>query len=160
MRLLAMIGCIFCLFAATFLSAETGPPLLVAISPVFRTVKKGYDVRLNVTLTNLSKRKLTFFERNPICDYPMKVRDSDGNQPPETSAIQESRCDDKLQLTQGRNILVTLKPGESYASEMNVSFCYDLRRTGTYTVQVFRQLPSEISKDDIPSNTATFVVTD
>ena len=160
MRHLAMIGSIFCVFAATFLCAEPGPPLFVAISPVFRTVKKGYGVRLNVTLTNISKRELTFFERNPICDYPMKVRDADGNLPPETSTIQESHCDDKLQLTQARNILVMLKPGESYATEMNVSFYYDLRRTGTYTVQVFRHLPSEIGKDDIPSNTATFVVTD
>jgi hypothetical protein len=155
-----MTGFIVCVFATTFLSADPRPSLFVAISPVSRTVKKGYDVRLNVTLTNISKRELSFLERNPICDYPIKVRDSNGNQPPETVVTQKSHCDGTFQLSQARNILVTLKPGASYANEMYVSFYYDLRRPGTYTVQVFRHLPSEISKDDIPSNTATLVVTE
>jgi len=151
---------IVCVFAATFLSADPGPPLFVAISPMSQTVKKGYDVRLNLTLTNISKRALSFVERNPVCDYPIRIQDSNGNQPPQTVVTQESHCEGMVQMTQARRFLVNLKPGESYADEMYVSFYYDLRRTGTYTVQVFRHLPSEICKDDIPSNTATFVVTE
>jgi hypothetical protein len=111
-----------------------------------------------VTLTNTSSHELTFFDRNPICDYPIKIQDSDGKQPPETTAKKQAHCEGEFRLTAGRNILITLKPGDSFEDEITVSFYYRLQRPGTYTVQVCRHLPGEISKEDISSNTATFTV--
>lgn len=158
MRRSQVAGLLVSVFAATLLSANPKPPLSVVISPLSQTVKSGADVRLNVTLTNTSEHELNFSDRNPVCDYPIKIRDPGGSQPQETAAKQQSRCDGTVQLILGRNILIILKPGESFSEEITVSFLYDLRRTGTYTVQVYRHLPAEISKQDIPSNSATFVV--
>lgn len=160
MRRSRVTGLLVSAFVATLLSADPKPPLSVVVSPLSQTVKRGAEVRLNVTLTNTSGHELSFFDRNPICDYPIKTRDSGGNQPPETAAKQQSHCDGTVQLILGRNMLIVLKPGESFSEEIAVSFLYDLRRTGTYTVQVYRHLPTEISKQDIPSNSATFVVTE
>lgn len=160
MRCYPVIGLLASVFAATLLSADLKPALSVVISPLSQTVKSGADVRLNVTLTNTSGHELSFFDRNPACDYPIKIRDSSGNQPPEAAAQHQSHCDAKFLLTPGRNILITLKPGESSSEEITVSSYYDLRRADTYTVQVHRHLPAEISKQDIPSNSATFVVTE
>ena len=81
-------------------------------------------------------------------------------QPPETAAKRQSHCDREPELDEARNILIRLNPGDSVDEEITVSFYYDVRRTGTYTVQVSRHLPAEISKEDIPSNSVTFVVTE
>lgn len=160
MRCSQVAGLLVSFLAATLVSADPKPPLSVVTSPLSQTVKRGADVRLNVTLTNTSEHELSFSDRNPFCDYPIKIRDSGGSQAPETAAKQQSRCDGKLQLILGRNILIILKPGESFSEEITVSFFYDLRRTGAYTVQVYRHLPAEISKQGIPSNSATVVVTE
>ena len=151
----AFVGCFF---AALLVLANPKPPLSVVVSPAYQTVKSGVDVRLKATITNTSSQELAFSDRNPICDYPIKIRDADGNQPPETAAKQQSHCDRKPQLDEARNILRRLKPGESVDEEITVSLYYDVRRTGTYTVQVFRHLPAEISKEDISSNGVTFTV--
>ena len=147
-------------FAALLLLANPKPPLSVVVSPASQTVKSGADVTLKVTVRNTASHELVFFDRIRICGYPIKIRDADGNQPPETAAKQQSHCDRKPELDEARNILIRLNPGDSVDEEITVSFYYDVRRTGTYTVQVSRHLPAEISKEDIPSNSVTFVVTE
>ena len=158
MRRSSVTGLLGCVIAATMLPANAKPPLSVVVSPSSQTVKSGAEVRLKVTLINTSSHQLSFFDRNPICDYPIKIQDSDGNQPPETAAKKQSHCEGAFRLTAGRNILITLKPGESFGDKITVSFYYSLQRPGTYTVQVCRHLPGEISKEDICSNTTTFTV--
>ena len=157
MRRSALKAFVVCLLVVRLLSANPKPPLSIVVSPASQTVKGGTHVRLKVTITNTSSHELIFFDRNPICDYPINVRDADGNQPPETAAKQQSHCDRKPQLDDARNILIRLKPGDSVDEEITVSVYYDVRRTGTYTVQV-RRLPAEISKEDISSNSVTFMV--
>jgi hypothetical protein len=161
MRRSALSALVVCFFAALLLLANPKPPLSVVVSPASQTVKSGADVKLKVTVSNTSSHELVFFDRVRICDYPIKIRDADGNEPPETADKQQSRCDRKPgQLDEARNILIRLNPGDSVDDEITVSFYYDVRRTGTYTVQVSRHLPAEISKEDIPSNSVTFVVTE
>lgn len=160
MRRSALIAFVACFLAALLLLADPKPPLSVVVSPGFQTVKTGADVRVKATITNTSSGELIFFDRNPICDYPIKIRDADGNQPPKTAATQQSHCDRKPWLEDARNILRRLKPGDSVDEEITVSFYYDVRGVGTYTVQVSRHLPAEISKEDISSNSVTFAVTE
>jgi hypothetical protein len=160
MRRSVLSAFVVCFLAALLLLADPKPPLSVVVSPGFQTVKSGADVRLKATITNTSSRELIFFDRNPICDYPIKIRDADGNQPPETVATQQSHCDRKPPLGDARNILIRLKPGDSFDDEITVSFYDDVRRVGTYTVQVSRHLPAEISNEDISSKRVTFVVTE
>ena len=160
MRRSALSALVVCFFAALLLLANPKPPLSVVVSPASQTVKSGADVKLKVTVSNTSSHELVFFDRIQICDYPIKICDADGNQPPETAAKQQSPCDRKPELDEARNILIRLNPGDSVDEEITVSFYYDVRRTGTYTVQVARHLPAEISKEDIPSNSVTFVVTE
>lgn len=160
MRRTALRAPVFCFLAALVLLANPKPPLSVVVSPASQTVKSGTDVKLKTAIRNTSSHELIFFDRNPICDYPIKISDGDGNQPPESEVKQQSRCDRKTQLDGARNILIRLKPGDSRDEEISVSYYYDVRRTGTYTVQVFRHLPAEISTEDIPSNSVTFVVTE
>lgn len=160
MRRTALRAPVFCFLAALVLLANPKPPLSVVVSPASQTVKSGTDVKLKTAIRNTSSHELIFFDRNPICDYPIKISDGDGNQPPESEVKQQSRCDRKPQLDGARNILIRLKPGDSRDEEISVSYYYDVRRTGTYTVQVFRHLPAEISTEDIPSNSVTFVVTE
>jgi hypothetical protein len=158
MRCSAISTFVACLLVALFLRANPKPPLTVAVSPTSQTVKSGADVRLKATITNTSSHELIFFDRNPICDYPIKIHDANRNQPAETVAKQQSHCDSKPWLDGGRRILVRLNPRESVDEEIKVSFYYDVRRTGTYTAQVSRHLPDEIIKEDISSNRVTFVV--
>jgi hypothetical protein len=160
MRRSGLSALVVCFLAALLLLAGPRPPLSVVVSPASQTVKSGADVRLKATITNTSSYELIFFDRNPICDYPIKIHDANGNQPPETAAKQQSHCDSKPWLDEARNILIRLKPGDSVDEEITVSFYYEVRRTGTYTVQVSRHLPAEISKEDISSNSVTFVVTE
>lgn len=159
MRRSALSAFVVYFLVALLLLADPKPPLSVLVSPGFQTVISGTDVRLKATITNNSSRELIFFDRNPICDYPIKIRDAEGNQPPETVAAQESHCNEKPPLDEARNILIRLKPGDSVDEEITISFYYDVRPVGTYTVQIFRHLPAEISKEDISSKSVTFVVT-
>jgi hypothetical protein len=160
MRRSALNAVAACFLAVLWLLADRKPPLSVLVSPASQTVKSGAVVKLNATITNTSSQALVFFDRISICDYPIKIRDADGNQPPETAAKQQSHCDRGPWLGDARNILIALKPGDSVNEEITVSFYYDVRQTGTYTVQVSRHLPAEISKEDISSNSVTFVVTE
>jgi hypothetical protein len=147
------------LFGVALLSAKPKPPMSAVVSPSSQTVKSGTSVLLKVTLTNTSEHNLVFSDGNPICDYPMTVRDSDGNEPPESASKQKSDCDEKY-LIIARNIRIELKPRETRSGQINTSDYYDLRRTGTYTIQLFRHLPAKISEQDIPANSATVIVTE
>ena len=141
------------------LSAKPKLPMSAVVSPSSQIVKSGTSVLLKVTLTNTSEHNLVFSDGNPMCDYPMTVRDSDGNEPPQAASKRKSDCN-KTSLMFSRNIRIELKPGETRSEQINTSDYYDLRRAGKYTIQLFRHLPAKTSEQDIPANTATVVVTE
>ena len=151
------------LIGAVLLSAKAKPPISVVVSPSSQTVKTGASVLLKVTLTNTSKQDLAFYDGNPFCDYPITIRDSDGNEPPETAYNRESKCNkrpDGEYVVVSRNIFRVLKRGESQSGEINTANYYDLRRTGRYTIQLFRHLPATIAEQDIAANSVTATVTE
>lgn len=145
--------------AVALLAARYRAPMSVVVSPSSQTVKKRESVLLKVNLTNRSKHNLVFNDGNLFCDYPMEIRDSDGNEPPQTAYKRESRCD-LAPAVISRNILIVLKPGETRSEPLNTADYYDLRRVGTYTIRLFRHLPTEISEQDIPANSVTARVTE
>jgi len=159
MRHSRLTGIAVSLLAPILLCAQPNPPLSVVVSPPSQTVKKGASVLLQLTLRNQSKGTLTFYDRDSACDYPMKIRDADGNEPAETAIKRGSHCGNTPELV-SRNILIVLEPGQSFSDQVNVNDYYDLRHTGTYTIQLLRHLPTKISEQDIPANSATIVVTE
>ena len=155
----------FCLVLCYLVMMTSAKPdgllMSLSISPLKQTVKAGSEVTMDAKLTNISDHSLTFFDTIPICDYPIEVRDSDGNSAPETAYKQHETCSQSGMLRErGRNILVTLTPHESRTEEILVTRAYDLRRSGTYTIRVFRVLPKDLSREPIPSNEVTVTVTE
>jgi hypothetical protein len=73
--------------SALFAVAGTdGPrqPLTIDISIDKPTHRVGSAVRIEVTLTNTSNRRVLIQERNPATDYEFDVRDERGTAVPET----------------------------------------------------------------------------
>ena len=133
-------------------------PLSLSVTAVEQTVRIGSEVRVKTKLTNTTKHTLNFYDTNRDCDYPVDVRDDRGNRAPETAYKRQLRCNGRL--TDARNILITLKPKQSTEDELVLTRLYDLNRPGNYLVQVWRQIPKEVGKGPIRSNTVTLTMTD
>jgi hypothetical protein len=159
MRRLRAAGLAVLVLGPILLCAQPNPPLSVVVSPPYQIVKKGQSVLLQLTLKNQSNGTVAFSDSNPACDYPMKIRDADGNEPPETAIKRRSHCGGTPDVA-ARNIKIVLEAGQSFSDQVNVSDYYDLQRTGTYTVQIFRHLPANMNGQDVPANSAKVFVTE
>jgi hypothetical protein len=115
------------------------------------------DVPLHVRMTNVSTQVLTLVESNPGCDFGAEVKDATGQKVALTQIGEELRDCQKRTL-QGRRIVVTLNPGESAEDTYPVDLYYRLERTGTYTVQLSRELPKSAGGGLVRSNLVTLVL--
>jgi hypothetical protein len=86
---------------------------------------------------------------NPGLDREMDARDASGNPVPETEEFRKMKQNGRFM--EGRNILVTLKPHETYQDTIEVNYFYDLRSPGKYSIQVRREF-SEVGKGFVKSN--------
>lgn len=121
------------------------------------TVKLGDKIRIRITITNESSQPVTFHETNPFCNYPLMVLDYTGNIAPPTDFMKQQGCEFANAQTAGRNILVTLKPGESHVdSDMEVTEVCVITEPGEYTVEVDRRFPGI---GQVKSNVATVIIT-
>lgn len=133
-------------------------PFTIAISPVNATVKAGADVWIKVQLTNTSKQDLdTSANISDLTgldpNFVPQVRDSRGHLAPK-------RVYPHPELAGGHPVLDRiLRPGENLAEEQNVSRLYDMTRPGEYVIQVSRDVPKELGKGTVKSNTITITVT-
>lgn len=145
-----------------FLGAMTPSPpkevLSLSISPTMQTVKTGSQVRVEAKLTNVANDPVSFSDTIPDCDLTVTITDAKGESPPETSYKRGLKCGGRL--TASRNILVTLKPGESRKEEIVITRLYQLERPGSYFVQAQRQPPTDPSASYVKSNTVTVTVTE
>ncbi|MFZ0321616.1 MAG: hypothetical protein WAL56_21000 [Candidatus Sulfotelmatobacter sp.] len=130
--------------AASLGAADTGVVSLklTALNPV---AKSGSGVGGQITVTNQSNRTITYHNTSRYCDYSVTVLANNGALAPETSF--KKRMDkvidcsgSGLRIT-GRNILVTLKPGESDSEQIPITELYDMSTPGEYTVQIERTFP-------------------
>lgn len=142
----------------TMTHGPSEPPISLSIRPAQETTKRGSDVTINVTLTNPTNHAVSFTDRNSACDYAVDVHDSAGLPAPQTEYKRTLNCGTKL--ADGRNIIVTLKPGESRQEQLIITRVCDLGRPGKYSVRVLRTFPNEIGDGTAASNTTEIRVTE
>ena len=58
----------------------------------------------------------------------------------------------------GHGLISQIETGKSWKEQIFISAYYDLSRPGTYMIQVERQLPEELGKGTVTSNTITITV--
>jgi hypothetical protein len=127
------------------------------ISTSQENVSIGSEIKLRTMLTNETDHDITIHERNRACDYALEVRNSRGELAPETEQERQLKCGEAVA---GRNIIVTLKPGEDYEGEIYVNGLYDMTQPDKYTLQVAREIPKELGKGTVKSNIITIDVSD
>jgi len=120
-----------------------------AIQPGAPVWKAGAAVFVIVTAINNSKRTVHYGLTNPGFDWEMDVRDTSGNPVPETEEFRKMKQNGRFMVA--RNMLVTLEPHETGQDTVDVSYYYNLRSSGKYSIQVRREFP-EVGKGFIESN--------
>jgi hypothetical protein len=126
------------------LTANAQAKLSLGLSALTPNTSVGQGVVVRVTVTNSSDRAQTYHNTSRDCDYLFTVTDSSRTPVPETDQRKNSNCDSdglKVIMT-GRNITVTLKPGESDSEDIRLSDLFLITVPGTYTVQVSRKFPA------------------
>jgi hypothetical protein len=137
---------------------QTGKqPLSLSISVPEHVMPIGSELKVRTTLTNMTNHVITLRDRIRACDYPVEVRYETGNLAPETNYQRQLKCNAKF--TESRNILVTLKPGESRDDEIILNQLFELSAPGNYSVQVSRAIPKELGPEPIKSNVTTITIT-
>lgn len=126
-----------------------------ATSPGVARWKTGAPVFLLVTMVNDTNRIVHYSLRNPAFDYEMEVRDACGTPVPETEwfhQLKQGTESGQIRLIEGgKNMLVTLNPGETGEDTVALSSYYDLRKVGEYSVTVKRKFP-DVDTDAIELN--------
>lgn len=115
--------------------------------------KAGTPISLILTMRNNSQRKLQFTLTGPVSDYRMTVLDSRRNRVSVTEKFFNMEEDLKLGRGPTRKVAVTLRPHQTYQDSIEITDLYDLGRPGQYTVQLERDLPPELGKGIVRSNT-------
>jgi hypothetical protein len=145
-----------CLLFATRSAAAQTPALGLQLATPEPTAKVGGSILVRVTTVNESNQPVTYHNTNPFCNYSFEVLGSAGTAAPETDLRKRVNCGGgQLEIT-GRNIVVTLKPGENHSEEINISEQYDLSQPGQYSIRVSRTFPGI---GHFTSNTVTVTVT-
>lgn len=140
----------------TGLPRAANQPLSLSITAPEQVVQIGSELKVKTTLTNLTDHVITLRDRIRACDYLTQVRDERGNLAPETEYQRQLKCN--ARFTEGRNMAVILKPGESRDDEIIVNQLYELNSPGNYSVQVSRTVPRELGPEAIKSNIITITL--
>ena len=154
-KYLLLTAC-FCLVGTTA-HGPSEPPISLSIRAAQEATKHGSDVTIALTLKNVTTHTIVFTDTNSACDYAVDVRDSAGLPAPPTEYKRTLKCDTKL--VDGRNIIVSLKPGEFRQEQLIITRVRDLGRPGKYSVRVLRKFPNEIGDGIAESNTIVISIT-
>ncbi len=155
----------FIMWAALFSTMCATPaqsqqrPLSIAISTPQSALKAGSEVRIEVTLTNTSNRRVLIQERNPATDYEIDVRDQRGTAVPETDLGRKLKEPPVIPMN-SRNFEMYLRPNESAKENIALSDLYDMSHPGQYTIQVSRAVSNKPKDGVVKSNTITVTVTE
>ena len=101
---------------------------------------------------------MTLMDTRRDCDYPAQVTYADGKPAPLTNYGQQLNCSAASGII-GRNIQVTLKPGESRRDEIMVSNVIDMTEPGKYLVEIWREIPKKLGPNPVKSNAITITIT-
>ena len=141
------------LVGTTSQSAHT--PFTLTINALHTSVKSGSEVKVKITLTNISSQQITLTDASEICDYDVDVHKSDGSPAQDTERKRRLSCGE----ISGKNEIVTLKPDQSKQYEIAVSELSVMTEPGDYSVQVMRKTPKELGGTVVKSNVITVTVT-
>ena len=109
-------------------ASDRGALSLIDTAPVSK-VKSGSIIVVQVATKNESSQVISYHNTN-LCDYSVTVRTVRGALAPETPFKKRLDCSGgQLRIT-GRNILITLKPGESDSEDVRVSELYEMSTPG------------------------------
>jgi len=133
-------------------------PLTIEIASDQSAVKAGSAVWIKVHTTNISKREIDFSASisnmtGADPNFIFNVRDEAGN-------TVVKRVYEHPELASGSPVNRSLKPGESFAEDQDVSRVIDMRRPGRYAIQVLWAAPNNPEEGAVRSNTITVTVTD
>jgi hypothetical protein len=117
----------------------------------------GMDVVVNVTITNVSRQFIRLPEHNRDCDFSTIVKSSAGREAPPTEYLRILNCG--ASVITGWNGVIDLNPGESHQEDLVVNKLRQMSQPGVYTIQVTRNIPKELRKGPIVSNTLTVTIT-
>jgi hypothetical protein len=144
--------------------SDTNPLFSVTLHPPTAPIKSGADVRLRVTVTNISDHSVRFGRTPGITpeeelSYHIEIRDAPGKVPPLTPFFHRLREDPGSSW--GSYTTYSLEPGKSFDDELVITKLYVLTQPGRYTIWVARgQDPLEKSgKGVVKSNAITLTVT-
>jgi hypothetical protein len=132
---------IFGLLFASCANAAGTDSLSLKLTELAPGTKAGGKILVRITITNESDHEITYHNTNS-CNYSFKVLTSAGIPVSETEMAKALNCGDKIDMEiSGRNIVVTLNPGESSSEDRLVTELYDMTLPGDYSVQVDRTFP-------------------
>ncbi len=157
-----------CVLSAVGQDQAAPQPFAITISPLHDgdsssdIIKAGEPLALTVTLVNNSHKSVSIRNMDFDLYYTIDVRDEYGNTAPETEEAREMReaaaSPNHHRWISGANGI--LKPRQTWKHTLPVSHSWDMSRPGKYTIQVERQLPKELGKGSVKSNTITVTVTE
>ena len=119
---------IFLVMVARAIATTPAAPISLEIAIPSTGVKVGSEIRVTVTVTNVTAEPIDIAVGTAELMYKIELRDVSGNSVPQRKYIRT--------LTLGP---LKLGPGESHHDELVLSRIYDLSHPGTYVVQVRRQ---------------------
>lgn len=142
------------LVAGVMFSQATEAPFTIDIFATPTAVKTGDDVVIGIVLKNVSGRPLKYIRNSPDCDFDVTVLDANGMKPPDTEhgrMVHQTPCSaQSISHFDG-----SLKPNGYNVDHIAVDGLYDMRGPGNYTIQVQKQLSSDIVKSNIITVTVT-----
>lgn len=146
-------------------SARHNSPFLLEISPQnakktgTATWKADAPVSVILTMKNTSRRVLHVALTNPATDYRTTLMHNT-DRVPVTENLQQMKEEVKSGHASTRNVLITLKPQQTCQDAIEIRSLYQRLTPGEYSLQVERDLPPELGKGIVESNTIKVTVID
>jgi len=117
----------------------------------------GEPVKIQITLTNTSSREIGILRSAAEFDYAIEVRNARGKLVPMTPSFQEKNKPGSVRVFSS-NVLYPLKPGDTLTDEVVVTDLYQMANAGKYSVVITRELPEDLGKGTVRSNTLAVTV--
>jgi hypothetical protein len=118
-----------------------GGPFSITLSAAEDEVQIGSDIRVGITLKNLSNKQISIARHtgtnNPEFTYRIEVRNAEGHEV-EESAYALGVRNERVQ-EEGRSTVDYVQPGGIEVQTAHIGKLVNLRRPGRYTVQVLRK---------------------
>lgn len=140
---------ILLLFSISVVAAQVKDFALTLRGPT-GTLKSGSQIRLRITVTNHSGHDLTFARSGGQEDdlrYDIEVRDATGRNVSSTDylgALREDRA-----IIMDSTVAFTLKPGNSFVDEIEITRFYKMNRPGKYKLRVTRTTSEVTARSNI-----------